>query len=52
MVATKKKGEEKHLNGELLTLPINEQPPLWPLAHLQNPRKRNHLWAIKQRYNF
>jgi len=50
MVATKKKGEEKHLIGELLTLPINEQPPLWLLAHLLNPRERNNLWAIKHRY--
>jgi hypothetical protein len=50
-MATEKKSEEKKFNGELLTMQINEQPPLWPLAHLLDPRKREELWAIKHRYN-
>jgi hypothetical protein len=28
MVGVEKKSEEKHLNGELFMMPINEQPPL------------------------
>jgi hypothetical protein len=40
MVVVKKKSEEKHLNGELLTMLINEQPPLWLLAHLLELKKR------------
>jgi hypothetical protein len=51
MVATKKKSGEKLFNGELFTMPMNEQPPLWPLTHLLDPRKREELWAIKHRYN-
>jgi hypothetical protein len=34
MVVAKKKSEKKLLNGELLTMPMNEQPTFWPLAHL------------------
>jgi hypothetical protein len=33
-------------------MPMNEQPPLWPLARLLNPKEREELWAIKHRYNF
>jgi len=40
MVVTKKKSEEKFFNGELLVMQMNEQPPLWPLAHLLDPRDR------------
>ncbi len=50
MVVTKKKSEEKFFNGELLVMPMNEQPPFWPLAHLLDPRKREELWVIKHRY--
>jgi hypothetical protein len=51
MVNVKKKSEENLFNGELFTMPMNEKPPLWPLAHLLDRRKREQLWAIKQRYN-
>jgi hypothetical protein len=34
MVVAKKKNEKKLLNGELLTMLMNEQPTFWPLAHL------------------
>jgi hypothetical protein len=40
MVVVKKKIEEKFFNGEFLIMPMNEQPALWPLAHLLDPRER------------
>ncbi len=40
MVVVEKKIEEKFFNGGLLTMPMNEQPPFQPLAHLLDPRKR------------
>jgi len=43
MVVEEKKSEEKFFNGELLTMPMNEQPPLWPLAHLLDLREREEL---------
>lgn len=52
MVATKKKSEEKLFNIELLTMPMNERPPFWPLAHLLDPGEREELWVIKYRYIF
>ncbi len=39
-MVVEKKIEEKLFNGELLVMPMNGQPPLWPLAHLLNPRER------------
>ncbi len=51
MVVEEKKNEEKLFNCELLTMPMNEQSPLWPLAHLLDPREKEELWAIKHRYN-
>jgi hypothetical protein len=51
MVIVKNKSEEKLFNGELLTMPMNEQPPLWPLAHLLDPKEREELWAINHRYS-
>jgi hypothetical protein len=51
MVDVEKKSEENIFNGELFTMPMNEQPPLWPLAHLLDPRERKDLWVIKHRYS-
>ncbi len=51
-VAIEKKSKEKLFNVELLTMPMNEQPPLWPLAHLLDPRERKELWVIKHRTTF
>jgi hypothetical protein len=39
MVNVEKKSEEMFFNGELFTMPMNEQPPLWLLAHLLDPRE-------------
>jgi hypothetical protein len=50
MIVIEKKSEEKLFNGELLTMPMNEQPPFWPLAHLLNPRDREELWVTKHSY--
>ncbi len=51
MVAIEKKNEEKLFNVELLTMSMNEQPPLWPLAHLLDLKEREELWVIKYRYS-
>jgi hypothetical protein len=40
MFVIEKKNEVKLLNVELLTMSMNEQPPLWHLAHLLDPRER------------
>jgi hypothetical protein len=50
MVVTYKKNEEKLFNGELVIMPMNEQPPFWPLAYLLDPRENKELWVIKHRY--
>jgi hypothetical protein len=51
MVVVEKKNEEKLFNVELLIMSMNEQPPLWPLAHLLDSREREELWVMKYRYN-
>jgi hypothetical protein len=51
MDVAKKKSEEKLFNVELLIMAMNEQPPLWPLAHLLDPREREELWVIKYKYS-
>jgi hypothetical protein len=52
MVAIEKKNEEKLFNiVEPFTMSMNEQPPLWPLAHVLDPREREELWVIKYKYS-
>ncbi len=47
----RRKMKRNFFNVEILTMLMNEQPPLWPLAHLLDPREREEAWVIKYRYN-
>lgn len=50
MVDAKKKSEKKIFTGELVTMSMNEQPPLQALAHLLDPKEIKKPWVIKHRY--